>query len=54
MTAFQDRMHDNFCWGCGADNHAGLHLRSWWDDRRRTAVARSTPTEDHAAARATW
>ena len=31
MTAFQDRMHDNFCFGCGADNPDGLRLKSDWD-----------------------
>lgn len=31
MTAFQDLMIDNFCWGCGADNPDGLHLKSEWD-----------------------
>jgi acyl-coenzyme A thioesterase PaaI-like protein len=48
VTAFQDQMHDNFCWGCGADNHAGLRLRSWWDDDT-TALARWTPAAEHAA-----
>ena len=28
---FQDLMHDNFCWGCGADNPDGLQLKSRWD-----------------------
>ena len=47
MTSFQSQMRDNFCWGCGADNHAGLHLQSNWDDT--TAVARWTPGAEHAA-----
>lgn len=31
MPAFQDAMHDNFCWGCGADNPDGLQLKTEWD-----------------------
>lgn len=45
--AFQDQMPDNFCWGCGADNPAGLHLKSYWDGE--LAVARWTPSEQFAA-----
>ncbi len=48
MTAFQPQMNDNFCWGCGADNHAGLQLLSEWADET-TTVARWTPSPDHAA-----
>ena len=47
MTAFQSMMKDNFCWGCGADNHGGLHLQSSWDGP--TAVAQWTPDAEHAA-----
>jgi len=45
--AFQDQMRDNFCWGCGADNPAGLHLKSYWDSE--LAVAQWTPSEQFAA-----
>lgn len=48
MTAFQSQMKGNFCWGCGADNHAGLQLLSGWEDDT-TTVARWTPGVEHAA-----
>ena len=47
MAAIQDQMHDNFCWGCGADNPDGLHLKSAWEED--VAVARWTPSTAHAA-----
>ena len=45
--AIQDRIRDNYCWGCGADNPSGLHLKSYWDGKR--AVAKWTPSEEFAA-----
>jgi acyl-coenzyme A thioesterase PaaI-like protein len=45
--AFQDEMVGNYCWGCGADNPAGLHLKSYWDGE--IAVAEWTPGPDFAA-----
>ena len=48
--AFQDRMHDNFCFGCGADNPDGLQLKSAWGaDDPEVAVAQWTPGPVHAA-----
>ncbi len=48
--AFQDRMHDNFCFGCGADNPDGLQLKSAWDDGDpEVAVAEWVPQPLHAA-----
>jgi acyl-coenzyme A thioesterase PaaI-like protein len=47
MTAFQDRMRDNFCWGCGADNPDGLQLKSRWEGD--VAVARWRPDAVFAA-----
>lgn len=29
--AFQDQMEDNNCYGCGAHNPNGLHIKSYWD-----------------------
>jgi acyl-coenzyme A thioesterase PaaI-like protein len=29
-SAFQDLIHDNFCFGCGADNPDGLQIKSVW------------------------
>jgi acyl-coenzyme A thioesterase PaaI-like protein len=46
-VAFQDQMHDNFCWGCGADNPDGLQLKSHWDGD--VAVAQWQPHLEHAA-----
>ena len=48
MTSIQSQIKGNFCWGCGADNHAGLQLQSWWEDDG-TTVARWTPAPEHAA-----
>jgi acyl-coenzyme A thioesterase PaaI-like protein len=48
VTAIQAQMRDNFCWGCGADNHAGLQLESHWQDDAAT-VARWTAAPEHAA-----
>ena len=45
--AIQDRIRDNYCWGCGADNPTGLHLKSYWDGK--LAVAQWTPSEEFAA-----
>lgn len=45
--ALQDQMRDNYCWGCGADNPAGLHLKSYWDGE--LAVAEWTPSDEFAA-----
>jgi acyl-coenzyme A thioesterase PaaI-like protein len=47
MPSFQSQMRDNFCWGCGQDNHDGLRLESEWDGD--AAVARWTPDAVHAA-----
>lgn len=47
---FQDLLHDNFCWGCGADNPDGLQLKSTWRaDDPEVAVAHFTPSPAHAA-----
>jgi len=40
-------MLDNYCWGCGADNDAGLRLKSEWDGGGATATW--TPRPEHAA-----
>lgn len=31
MIYFQDLMPHNHCWGCGADNPDGLHIKSRWE-----------------------
>jgi acyl-coenzyme A thioesterase PaaI-like protein len=30
MTAVQDQLSDNHCYGCGADNDKGLQIKSHW------------------------
>lgn len=45
--AFQDLMQQNFCWGCGAENPTGLHLKSYWDGD--VAVAEWSPRKEFAA-----
>ncbi len=45
--AFQDEMSGNYCWGCGADNPTGLHLKSYWDGE--LAVAQWIPGPEFAA-----
>jgi acyl-coenzyme A thioesterase PaaI-like protein len=45
--AIQDQIPDNYCWGCGADNPEGLHLKSHWDGS--VAVARFLPAAMFAA-----
>ena len=49
--AFQDQMHDNFCWGCGADNPDGLHLESRWSrgEEGDVAVAQWQSRPEYAA-----
>jgi acyl-coenzyme A thioesterase PaaI-like protein len=31
MQYFQDFMPNNVCFGCGKDNHEGLHIKSYWE-----------------------
>ncbi len=45
--AIQDEMVGNYCWGCGADNPVGLHLKSYWDGE--VAVAQWAPGHEYAA-----
>jgi len=48
--AFQDLMPFNHCWGCGADNPAGLRLKSSWSqDDPEVAIARFRPRTEHMA-----
>jgi len=48
--AFQDLMPFNHCWGCGADNPAGLRLKSRWSpDDPEVALAAFRPRAEHMA-----
>ena len=46
-VAIQDQLVGNYCWGCGADNPAGLQLKSHW--RGDAVVAKWTPRAEYAA-----
>ena len=46
-VAIQDQIVGNYCWGCGADNPDGLHLKSYWDGS--LAVASFLPSDVFAA-----
>ncbi len=41
--AFQDQYHEDYanCYGCGRNNPAGMHLKSYWDGDE--TVCRHTP-----------
>jgi acyl-coenzyme A thioesterase PaaI-like protein len=43
----QDQMIGNYCWGCGADNPSGLHLKSYWDGK--VALADWIASDEYAA-----
>ena len=47
QQAIQDQIRENYCWGCGSDNPAGLHLKSYWDGE--LATAKWTPSDEFAA-----
>ena len=46
-TYFQDGLHDNHCYGCGAWNDQGLRIKSYWDGDE--AVCTFQPEPHHAA-----
>ena len=47
MTAVQDQLPDNHCYGCGADNDKGLRIKSHWQDEE--CVCRYTPKPEQCA-----
>jgi len=48
--AFQDLMPFNHCWGCGAENPAGLRLKSRWSaDDPELSIATFRPRMEHMA-----
>ncbi len=47
MKAIQDRIRDNHCYGCGADNPHGLQIKSYWDGEVSTCTY--TPRPEHSA-----
>lgn len=40
---FQDHMPGNICFGCGAENEAGLQIKSYWEEDGATAVCHWEP-----------
>lgn len=46
--AFQDRLPDNHCFGCGQNNPNGLRIKSRWSGDK-LSVARFTPKPYHCA-----
>ena len=47
MSAVQDRLRGNHCYGCGADNEKGLQIKSHW--RGEECVCRYTPRPEQCA-----
>ena len=45
MTAFQDRMSGNHCFGCGADNPLGMQIKSRWDGDESVCVYTPRPEQ---------
>ena len=43
--AFQDYYPEetSYCYGCGRNNDAGLHLKSYWDESGEESIATFTP-----------
>ncbi|MBJ81695.1 MAG: thioesterase [Acidimicrobiaceae bacterium] len=46
-TYFQDGLHGNHCYGCGAWNDRGLQIRSFWDGDETVCIFEPQP--HHAA-----
>ncbi len=42
---FQDHMPGNVCFGCGAENHEGLQIKSYWEGEE--SVCKWQPEEKH-------
>ena len=45
MTAFQDRMTGNHCYGCGADNKHGMQIKSRWEGDESVCVYTPRPEQ---------
>ncbi len=44
---FQDQMHGNHCFGCGAWNDKGLQIKSFWEGEESVCIF--TPAKHHSA-----
>lgn len=38
---FQDHIPGNICFGCGRDNHEGLNISSYWEDKEAVCIYHS-------------
>ena len=47
MTAVQDQLPHNHCYGCGAENEKGLQIKSHWHDDE--CVCRYMPKPEQCA-----
>ena len=47
MTAIQDQLPGNNCYGCGANNPHGLQIKSYWEGNE--SVCRYTPKPEQCA-----
>lgn len=47
MTAIQDQMPDNNCYGCGPRNAKGMQIKSHWDGE--DSICRYTPKPEQCA-----
>lgn len=45
MTAIQDKLRDNHCYGCGADNPLGMQIKSHWDGEVSTCHYQPRPEQ---------
>jgi acyl-coenzyme A thioesterase PaaI-like protein len=45
MTAIQDRIPHNHCYGCGPDNPKGLQIKSYWDGEESICTYRPRPEQ---------
>ena len=43
MNAIQDLIPNNLCFGCGADNNLGLHIKSYWQDDESVCIYQPEP-----------
>jgi acyl-coenzyme A thioesterase PaaI-like protein len=45
MTAIQDKLVGNHCYGCGADNPGGMQIKSHWDGNESVCVYQPRPEQ---------
>ena len=45
MTAIQDRIANNHCYGCGAENPLGMQIKSHWDGEESVCVYQPRPEQ---------